>query len=134
MTFDSTIVSALITVAGTIVAVVIGQKMNPNTQNKQSQNDPAQRELEKKTDKNISTLIQSNKTDGKSEGIDKNFIVGVGLTLLCAVIFGISHVFGKYLVIETTNPLFVASLRNIVSGIFIFIVAKIYLYFENTAK
>ncbi len=108
---DVQIIAAIITAAATIFAVfishwlVVSRKVAPP--------DP----IEEPTGAPKETTAES---------IDRDFIVGVALSLALAVIFGLSHVLGKYIVTTSTeNPLLVITGRNVISGLFILIFAHV---------
>ena len=67
MEFDSKILASIITAAATIVAVVIGQRMNQSMYNKR--NKPKQRGTKRTTTKYEHTTTET------VEGFDKNFVI-----------------------------------------------------------
>ncbi|MCP4353471.1 MAG: DMT family transporter [Desulfobacterales bacterium] len=116
---NSTIVAAIITTIGTIAAAFIARKKNLGKENEDNQaiSDP--------------DIPDRDKPDTHA---DKEFVIGILLVLICSVLFGISHVFGRYLIKSHLNPLVIVTVRNIVSGILIFFLSLILRKFSTSSN
>jgi drug/metabolite transporter (DMT)-like permease len=125
---DPTIIAAIITVIGTPIGTIIAYLILNKL--KEGDGKPAQ------TYTKISRDLGSNRTHILTEEttLNKQFLTGIILVLTCAIIFGGSHVLGKYIIGSTENPLLVITGRNFVSGVVIFLFSLVTKQFSEKKK
>ena len=120
---DSVIVAALITAAATILAALLHGYLGRRRP----------REL---SSESVQGLPQGPPAPSETvHQIERDFVVGVLLTLLLAVIFGMNHVLGRHVIsTSSVNPLLVAAGRNFASGLFILLFAIVLQHFESEPR
>jgi len=113
---DPNIVAALIIAFATIIAALIARQKNLIS------DVPAEIKEKERVEKETPSA-PSSITDIPKAHISRDFVIGILLVLICSVLFGGSHVLGKYIISTNVHPLVVVTLRNLFSGLFILIVA-----------
>jgi len=113
---DPIIIAAIITAIGAIIAAFISQQRGGRNQ-ENTGGDTLRDELPPKKNLPIDNIPRTH--------ISKQFAIGVLLVVICSILFGGSHVLGKYVITAKSDPILVVTIRNIIAGLVIFVFSLI---------
>jgi len=124
---DPNIISGIIIAMGTIIATFINLLSKRKRKKKELIKEGIKEEIivDEKAKKSEEEIL------GK---IDVRKLVGIVLTIACAILFAVSHVLSKFVVDTEINPMVILVGRNIISGLTILIFVLIIKSFYQKSK